>query len=512
MKLNVAMQDLSFDHLAGVDPSEVEIQDVQSDSRRVQSNTLFVAIHGQAGDGHAFVQDALARGATALVVDERAEAPEGLCQLKVERPRRALGLVAARLCGQPSKKLSLVGVTGTNGKTTVTTLLTAIASAANKKCGLIGTNGIWIGEEKQASTHTTPDASVLQPLLKQMFEAGCELVFMEVSSHALDQERVAGCEYPVAVFTGLTRDHLDYHLSFDAYFGAKEALFNQYLLKDGTAVIQCDGEYGRKLSERLKGSGKRMVGCALDPRSLDAFGARDHAVQLCPRNLRSDLDGLQFELELESEKEPLTLRSPLVGRHNLENLLSAFGAALALKLPFQAIQEGLAVCTGPEGRLERVQDLKFGRYVFVDYAHTDDALRQVIQSLREASPSGSKLIVVFGCGGDRDRGKRPLMAKAASFADYVIVTSDNPRSEDPASIIAEIVPGLAPETRYAVEADRGDAIEKALGVARSGDVVLIAGKGHEDYQIVGQTRLSFDDRLVAKGALERVAPGTRELH
>jgi UDP-N-acetylmuramoyl-L-alanyl-D-glutamate--2,6-diaminopimelate ligase len=496
MRLTTVMAGTGARGPGGDDP---EVRLVTCDSRAVGPGDVFFALPGTRVDGHAFAAEAAARGAVAVVA-ERQVACGGARLLLVPSSRRAMALAAANLHGHPGDALRLAGITGTNGKTTVTWLLEDCARAAGVPTGVIGTvTHRWPGGSRPAA-HTTPESTELQALLGQLRDAGARLAVMEISSHALSQERVAGLHFAVAGFTNLTRDHLDYHGDMDAYFAAKRRLFVEHLAPDGVAVVNVKDAWGARLADQL-GPGRQVWRCG--DREEDHLHAREASLSL---------DGIVAALG--TPAGPLEIRSPLVGGHNLDNLLVAAGLALALGLPAEAVARGLAASRGAPGRLERLDGPGFR--VFVDYAHTDDALARVLEALRGLGPR--RLVAVFGCGGDRDRGKRPLMGEAAGRgADLVVVTSDNPRSEDPLRIVGEIVPGLermgrrrlsaaeavAGEAGYVVEPERRAAIELAVACAREGDAVLVAGKGHEDYQLTGSERRHFDDLEEARRALGR---------
>jgi len=495
MRLSKVMLGTGAQGALGSDP---EIALVTGDSREVAPGALFCALPGTKADGHAFAAEAARRGAVAVVAERAVDCAPALL-LVVPSARRAMAIAASNFFGRPGEAMKLVGVTGTNGKTTVTYLVEACAAAAALPCAVLGTvSARWPGGSR-AARHTTPESTELQATLATARDAGARLGILEVSSHALAQERAAGLAFDAAGFTNLTRDHLDYHGDLEAYFLAKRRLFAEHLRAAGVAVVNTDDPFGARLAEELERGGGA-------PWRFGVAGGRE----LSASGVRTGLAGT--EATLATPAGAVALRSPLVGAHNLENLLCAAGLALAAGLPRAAVERGLAACPGAPGRLERIEAR--GITAFVDYAHTDDALTRALAALRALAPR--RLVVVFGCGGDRDPGKRPLMgAAAARGADLAVVTSDNPRTEDPAAIIAAIVPGLegagaarlderrarAGERGYLVVPDRREAIAIALSAARSGDAVLIAGKGHEDYQIVGAERRPFDDREEARRAL-----------
>jgi UDP-N-acetylmuramoyl-L-alanyl-D-glutamate--2,6-diaminopimelate ligase len=479
----------------GDDP---DIARITFDSREAGPGTCFFALPGAKLDGHAFAPQAARRGAAAVVAERAVECPPARLLL-APSSRRALAVAAANLHGRPADAMRLVGVTGTNGKTTITYLVEACAEEAGRPIGVIGTiTHRHAGSERPAS-HTTPESLAIQALLAEMLAGGTTAAVMEVSSHALAQERVAGMRFCAAGFTNLTRDHLDYHGDMESYFAAKRRLFTEHLAEGGIAVVNARDPFGTRLADQLGPA-----------REVWRYGTRG-GDQLRARRLVLGIAGI--EAVFETPRGELPVRSPLVGAHNVENLLCAAGLALALGLPLEAVGRGLSRSAGAPGRLERVEGTgRPGVVAFVDYAHTDDALTRALSALRALSPA--RVVCLFGCGGDRDRGKRPLMGRAAAgAADLVVVTSDNPRTEEPGAIIADILPGLAATPRlspeaarrgekgYLVEPDRRAAIALALECARPGDVVLLAGKGHEDYQIVGTERRHFSDREEARKAL-----------
>ena len=480
-----------------------EVDHVAQDSRKVRAGSVFVAIPGRATDGLRHVREALARGARDVVVGSgRAGAPElaGAERIiEVDDERVALAVMSRNLHGRIDETMPIVGVTGTNGKTTTCSLVAACLEASGVKTGVLGTVVYRLGDEECTAGLTTPEAPDIHDYLQRMAGAGCGACVMEVSSVALDRGRVHGMRFSAAVFTNLTRDHLDYHGDMEAYFKAKSLLF-EGLAAPACAVINIDDAYGRRLASRHDapgpGAGVRRVTYGTTP------GADVGLV-----SLETGVAGTVVTL-VEREGGRMTLRSRLVGRPNASNIAAAAATARAMGVAPDRIEEGIASVKAVPGRLESVTGSR-GRQefaVYVDYAHTDDALRGVLETVRQVT--GGRLIVVFGCGGDRDRTKRPLMGEHAErLADIVYVTSDNPRSERPESIIDEIVAGMkhggTGGGRVHVEPDRRKAIEAAIASALPGDAVVIAGKGHETYQICGDRVAHFDDREVAREALDR---------
>ncbi|HJZ86721.1 MAG TPA: UDP-N-acetylmuramoyl-L-alanyl-D-glutamate--2,6-diaminopimelate ligase [Polyangia bacterium] len=464
---------------------------VRDDSRAVEPGDVFIAVPGRTVDGHGFLDSAAQRGARAAVV-ERALPFSGV-RVVVRSSARAVGILAANRFGNPGSKLTLCGVTGTNGKTTTTHLIEWILAAAGARVGMIGTVHYRYPGVERAADLTTPSAIALQQLLRQMLDAGTTHVVMEVSSIALDQARLAGLFFHVAAFTNLTQDHLDYHGSMEAYFEAKALLFSRYLRAgDGVAVAFVDRPPGPRMLEQ---AARRKITCSTWP----------HGGDVSVESARLDVGGI--EAQLATPRGPLAVRSPLLAQHNLENIVVAVGVAEALGLPHPAVRAGIEALHGVPGRLEPV-DLGDDRVALVDYAHTPDALAHAIAAVRPLARR--RLIVVFGCGGDRDRSKRPLMGRiAAEGADLAIITSDNPRTEDPQSIVDMIAQGARAAGRgwIEIEVDRRQAIRRAVGLAESGDVVLIAGKGHEDYQILGKTKIHFDDREETRAAAAELRQG-----
>jgi UDP-N-acetylmuramoyl-L-alanyl-D-glutamate--2,6-diaminopimelate ligase len=463
----------------------VAVGSIRDDSRSVEKGDVFVAVRGHTVDGHAFVDAAAARGAAAIIAEH--DVPFSGPRVRVPSTARALGRLAANRVGNPADRLTMVGVTGTNGKTTTTHIIEAILAAAGARAGILGTIRYrFAGAERDASL-TTPGAIALQSLLAEMLSAGTTHVVMEVSSIALDQARLEGVAFDAGAFTNLTQDHLDYHGTMESYLEAKALLFSRHLRADrGVGVSLVDSDAGRDLLAQTPG-GQRRIACSIRP-GADVSVARAEL----------GLEGIQAQLD--TPRGPLDIRSPLLAAHNLENVLVAVGVAEALELPREAIVSGVRTLAGVPGRLERVE-VGGERTVLVDYAHTPDALERAIAAVRPLVRG--RLIVIFGCGGDRDRTKRPRMgAIAARGADLAIVTSDNPRTEDPEAIVHAIVEGIRTvrSDGFLVEIDRRAAIRRGWQESRAGDVILIAGKGHEDYQIVGTTKRPFDDREEAREA------------
>ncbi len=477
-----------------------DVRDVTHDSRAARAGTLFVAIKGETTDGHRFIDDVLRRGAAGIISEFDAPVEFTGAWLKVSDARSALARAAAAVYGDPSKQLELIGITGTNGKTTTTYLCFALAEAAGKKPAMLTTVEYRIGDESEEAVRTTPEASDTNKFLREAVDAGCTVSVMEASSQAIDLHRCDGLHFKIAIFTNLTRDHLDYHGSMENYFAAKKKLFDGSLgERPARSIINIDDEWGKKLAQDLTESGQRVITTSLQaqpPASADGanatFTAADIDVSL--------VNGTNFTLQTPNGTFDIT--SPLVGRPHVYNMLSATAAAFELGFPIEAIRKGLSTCIGAPGRFERVaHDADFA--VIVDYAHTDDALLNTLETARDLAKG--RIITVFGCGGDRDKSKRAPMGEIAGrFSDVVIVTSDNPRKEDPLKIISEIEVGLK-DKNYEVIPDRREAIKRAVSIAKKDDVIIIAGKGHETYQIVGPDKFHFDDREVAREALARLA-------
>jgi UDP-N-acetylmuramoyl-L-alanyl-D-glutamate--2,6-diaminopimelate ligase len=461
------------------------------DSRRVAPGAVFVALKGLKADGVAFVEQAVTRGAQAVVSESPRPGSVSVPWIVVRDARLALALLADRFYDHPSRRMPVVGVTGTNGKTTTAYLLSSMLDAAGLKAGMLGTVAYRIGGEDREASRTTPEAPDVQQLLHDMLQHGCQSAVMEVSSHALSLKRVDGMRFAAAVFSNLTRDHLDFHEDMEAYFAAKRRLF-EMLPRDAPAVINLDDPRGPEL---VAITGRPVTYAITAPADVR------------PGSIEMTLSGLVFEIT--TPRGPLHVSSKLVGKPNVYNILAASATAMALDVPLDAIERGIAGLAGVPGRFEVVSQPGDEVTVVVDYAHTDDALRNLLETARPLA--AKRLITVFGCGGDRDRSKRPLMGMvAARLSDVVVITSDNPRTEDPARIIEEIERGIPAGSQSASRSpsvvsvvDRADAIGRAVATATAGDVVLIAGKGHEKYQQIGDRVLPFDDGEVAKAALAR---------
>lgn len=481
--------------LTAIEPIEVigstekEIKGLHFDSRKVGQGDLFVAQVGTAVDGHTFIEGCVEKGATAVVLSDRAfmHDAKDVTYILVENTDKALGLLASKWFGEPSKALTLVGVTGTNGKTTIATLLYKLVRALGHKAGLLSTVVNYIEDEAVPATHTTPDAIELNGLLRRMVDAGCEYAFMEVSSHAIAQERIAGLDFDGALFTNLTRDHIDYHKTFDNYRDTKKRLFDG-LKKTAFAVTNKDDKNGLIMTQN----------CKADVKTYSTRSLADYKAQI----LEEGFEGMMLNI---NGKEVFV---PLVGRFNVSNLLCIYGAALCLGFEELEVLRVLSTLKPVNGRFETIRSPK-GWTAIVDYAHTPDAVDNVISTIREILDNGQrtmdkgqkKLITVIGCGGNRDKGKRPMMAQIAKKgSEQLILTSDNPRDEEPADILNDMKAGLTEEELRStlVIEDRAAAIQTACTLAQAGDVILVAGKGHEDYQIIKGVKHHFDDHEVVR--------------
>ena len=461
--------------------TDIDIAAIAFDSRKVAQNTLFVAQAGTAVDGHDYIGKALDSGATAIVCERIPEevAERDTCFIVVEDSSKALGELACQWFGQPSKQLTLVGVTGTNGKTTIATLLYKLVRGLGHKAGLLSTVVNYIEDEAVASTHTTPDALELNSLLKRMVDAGCTYAFMEVSSHSIAQARIAGLDFDGAIFTNLTRDHIDFHKTFDNYRDTKKRLFDS-LKKDAFAITNKDDKNGLIMTQN----------CQAAVRTYSTRALADYRAQI----LEEGFDGMLLQV---NNQEVFV---PLVGRFNVSNILAIYGAAVSLGFEPIEVLRVLSTLKPVNGRFESIASPK-GWTAIIDYAHTPDAVENVINTINEIRKPGSRLITIVGCGGNRDKGKRPMMASLAKHgSDRLILTSDNPRDEEPADILKDMIAGLteAEQRDTLIIEDREMAIRTACMMAEAGDVILVAGKGHEDYQIIKGVKHHFDDHEVVR--------------
>jgi UDP-N-acetylmuramoyl-L-alanyl-D-glutamate--2,6-diaminopimelate ligase len=466
---------------------DLEIRQIACDSRKVKPRALFFALHGAKEDGNAFVRDAVSRGAVAIASEDAVPPfiPSSVAWIQVREARKALAMTAANFFGHPAQALQLVAVTGTNGKTTTTSLVDAIVKASGAKTGLFGTIAYHTPLGDYPAPNTTPESVDLQGFLAEIRDAGGKFGVLEASSHSLAMDRLWGCHFAAAVFTNLTREHMDYHKTFEDYFATKRKLF------EGTgagapevAVINADDSYGKG----LLGLAKKTV----------TYGLETNA-DITTRKFQLTFNGLSFAAQTPSGK--VQVASALVGRINVYNILAAIGAAQALGLSNETIEAGIRSLESVSGRFQRI-DLGQPYFVIVDYAHTDDALENLIHTARELNPKG-RIITLFGCGGGKDRTKRPVMGEVTGrLSDLTILSSDNPKMEDPLKIISDIIVGLQKTSgKYLIEPDREKAIGVAMDEARTGDIILLAGKGHENYQILADRTLEFDDRDVARRAL-----------
>jgi UDP-N-acetylmuramoyl-L-alanyl-D-glutamate--2,6-diaminopimelate ligase len=503
MKLSRLVEGLDIINISG--DSHKEISSVCYSADKCEDGALFVAVAGLKHDGHDFITDAIARGARVIVYEKDFNIPSAVTAVKVADSRRSLGILAKNYFGNPSAELVLIAVMGTNGKTTISYLLESIFKEAGFNCGVLGTVNYRYNDKIYPAPNTTPESYDLQKILRAMADDHVTHVVAEVSSHAVDLKRVDDCDFDLGVFTNLTRDHLDYHLTMENYFQAKKRFFAEVLTQSKKVhpqkmVINADDQWGQRILKEVN-----LPAVTYGMESQSSIRATNYELALSGIRARINLDG-----------ETFSIASPLIGKFNLYNILAAAGVASILKISPSIIREGIKNLFYVPGRLEKV-DSSSGLNIFVDYAHTDDALRRVLQNLRELKKK--HIITVFGCGGNRDHGKRPLMGDAATtYSDFTIVTSDNPRMEDPLTIIAEIETGIDQSKvqktlsgnlqlkngthSYTVIPERRKAIETAINAAQKEDIILIAGKGHEDYQILGTEKVPFDDRVVVKQILE----------
>lgn len=460
---------------------DVDIKHIATHSKQVSPGSLFMALKGTRNNGQAYIDEAIARGAVAILVEEiPLNGKNGVTYIRVSNAREAVAKVASAFYQHPAEKLTLIGITGTNGKTTTSFLIASILEQAQRRPGIIGTIKYQYAGKIIPASLTTPDSLELQKLFYEMLAANTTDVVMEVSSHALFYKRVEGCKFKLAIFTNLSRDHLDFHKNMEAYFNCKKELFTYYLAPEGVSIINVDDTWGQKLLEVIAHYSPSI--------NFLTYGLSTQA-QVRAQEASFSLDGINATIQ--TPKGSFSLVSPLIGQPNLYNLLAATAAGIALDIPLTIIKSGLEKVKLVKGRLEHFSAK--GIEVFIDYAHTPDALKQVLTTLRPLCKG--KLITVFGCGGDRDRGKRSMMGEIASqLADKIIITNDNPRHESSRQIIQDIEMGIKKDIPYCIIPDRRQAIAWAIKYAEKGDIVLIAGKGHEDYQIIGDKKYHLSDR------------------
>lgn len=485
MKLSELIK--SLPHKCDIGDTEIPIHGITYDSRKVGPGFLFAAIKGEHLDGSRFVHDAVKRGATAILAESETSSV-GIAQIVVPDVREAMAKLAASFYGEPCNDMTLIGVTGTNGKTTTTYLAESILRAAGFSVGVVGTINYRYGDKTFNTPHTTPESPDLQKIFKEMADNGATHCVMEVSSHGLAQKRILGARIAGGVFTNLTQDHLDYHRTMEEYFASKSKLFTDFVAqeKNGFAVINVDDQWGRQLSQRVGG---KIFRYSL---SSDA--------EIKPAQVAYSEKGI--EAVVNTPIGNIKISSSLMGAYNLQNIMAAVGVGIGLGLDRQAVENGIVNLKKVPGRLERIVS-DDGFQAVVDYAHTGDALERVLSTMRPLTKG--RLITLFGCGGDRDRGKRPIMGEIATrLSDFTIITSDNPRSEDPLEIIKEIERGIKNGVKgsYTTISDRHEAIRYAIGMAAPQDIILVAGKGHEDYQIIGDKKIHFDDTEEIKKAIE----------
>ena len=464
---------------------KMDISSVTTDSRSARKGGLFIAVKGYDIDGHKFIPDAIAGGAKVIVCEDDFDCPEGVEKILVKDSRAAVPVIAADFYGHPSRKLKMIGVTGTNGKTTITYLIENIVKASGAEAGVIGTINYRIKGHVIPAKNTTPGPMELQAMLAEMVKRKVRYAVMEVSSHSLDQGRVDCVEFDAAIFTNITSEHLDYHKTIDNYFKAKASLFGK-LKKGGVAVLNNDDARVARLAGSIKG---RVITYGIKRKS-----------DMSADDIRISIDGSRFIANTPRGK--IKIDTSLIGMHNISNILASVAAAIGLGIKLDAIKKGVEALSCVPGRLDYVNPGQ-GFKIFVDYAHTEDALLNVLNLVRQVARKN--IITVFGCGGNRDRAKRPRMGEVACrLSNRVVITSDNPRFEDPLRIIGEIESGVKNDfSNYDIEPDRHSAIERALKLASEGDIVIIAGKGHENYQIVKGKALPFDDRVVVREILKK---------
>lgn len=505
MILNQLLEKLAAAEIHG--ETSAVINSLACDSRKIQAGALFFALPGAAADGHRFIEQAVAAGASAVVLENAEFAPSGVPWIRVADSRAAMAHISARFNGDPTAGRPLVGITGTNGKTTTTYLIEAILASAGIPAAVLGTISYRFGTTVIEASHTTPESTELQGAFRRLGEAGAQAFVMEVSSHALEQKRVDGCHFDVGIFSNLTRDHLDYHGTMESYLQAKQRLFSDLLRPTNEkplrrAAVNMDDPYGTAIAA-----------CCSCPVITYGIGG---SCDVRPANIILSVNGISGSLL--TPKGSFEFSSKLLGRFNLSNILAAVSAGIGLDLSLDAIKDGIENHATVPGRMERVEN-RLNVTCLVDYAHTGDALENVLSTLKEIATG--RIITVFGCGGDRDNGKRPIMGRiAADRSDFAIVTSDNPRTEEPLKILDQIKAGITPlgireyaleecdsnfsEKGFVMQVNRREAIRLAVRLAQPGDIILLAGKGHEDYQIIGTVKQHFDDREEAAAAFAEI--------
>lgn len=486
MKLLDLLQNVNYDLVKG--NLELEINEVQYDSRKVKKGDVYVAREGFPIDTHEYIDAAIENGAIAIVINKDVLIERDITVIKAEDSREALCIMASNFYGNPHKNFKLIGVTGTNGKTTITFIMKAILEAANYKVGVIGTVACFIGDKKLKTNNTTPDATELHKLFYEMSNAGVEYCIMEVSSHALDLKRVHGLEFGTGIFTNLTQDHLDYHETFENYFEAKMKLFRM----SKNCIVNIDSEYGEKVVSRIledKSKKRNIIKYSIDNDS-----------QIKAENLH--LGARKSSFEWIKDNKAYTFHVNVPGRYNVYNALACIGTAFVENIGMDKVEEGLNKIQIP-GRCELVtREYDLGFDVIVDYAHTPDALENILETAKEFT--SGRLISIFGCGGNRDASKRHIMGRIGSeISDIAIVTSDNPRFEEPMLIIEDIIKGIDKDN-YVIIENRREAIKEALRIAKKGDTIVIAGKGHEDYQIIKDKKYDFDERVIVKELIKEL--------
>ncbi|MHC1720977.1 MAG: UDP-N-acetylmuramoyl-L-alanyl-D-glutamate--2,6-diaminopimelate ligase [Clostridiaceae bacterium] len=482
MKLSKILEGLKYELLQG--ELDIEVSKLEYDSRKIESGDAFLCIKGYQTDGHKYAEAAAKNGASVIVCQDSVGDIPDCTIIMVNDSRKAMAIAGANYYGRPAERMKLIGITGTNGKTTTTFMIKSILEAAGYKTGIIGTIANYIGNRKIETSRTTPESLDLHKLFSDMASEGVQYCIMEVSSHSLYLDRVYGLEFTQGIFTNLTQDHLDFHKTFENYYKAKQILFNH----STNSVLNIDNEYGRRLLNDVNGN----------TTTYSAQGEAD--VKASKLDLHSR--GVQFELEYQGKKKTVNINVP--GKYNVENALGSAAACLAEGISLECVKEGLEKMLCVPGRCEIVnQGYDLGFDIIVDYAHTPDGLENILKTAREFTKG--RLISVFGCGGDRDKTKRPVMGDIGTkLSDIAIITSDNPRTEEPAEIIKDVVAGIKKDNYIVVE-NRKEAIRKSIGIAQKGDVIVIAGKGHEDYQILKTGKIHFDEREVVKEILEEGA-------